>query len=162
MKDFENASKEMLAASSMERAPSWLAALGIRLLSETGAVAQALTQSLEMYNAIKDESGKKRLEERIRSLRFTFEQNAWKDALEKYRSIYHREPENLEELRPFRAEAERGLASILGEATVSPRIAKILSERFAFHYDEKKRDIASLTSTEQIQKTGIFVPSEQK
>jgi len=158
MNDYAAASKEMLTAASMENAPVWLASLGIRLLSESGALVQALNQSIELYRDITDPIAKFRIEYRVRSLHYTFEKQVWTEALKSYRQKNNADPSTLSELTSYRRDNERNLASVLDQSDLPEKLATILSEKFLFRFDTKTKTILASGDTAILEQTGIFKP----
>ncbi len=143
LKDFETASKHILRAAELEGAPSWLNSLAVRLLSETGALAESLRLCVSLYDQVNDTEGKDRLSMRIRSLNYKLQLRAWETALEEFRAQRLREPRSIMELSAlFRSRVREIASSVTGAGLVSD-LAVILGERFPFRYDKKFRKIQS-------------------
>jgi hypothetical protein len=155
--NFSRGSKELLAAAGMPRAPSYLNALGIRLLSETGALAQALKISLELYPSVRDAEGKYRLVRRVRSLNFALQRAAWESGLGSYKSKYHKAPDGLKDVASFVVSEIRSVASIVDD--IPADLASVVKEKFAFKYDKKKGQIEPADSMKEmdLEGTGIFL-----
>ncbi len=155
---YSEAAKEILRASSMESAPPYLTALGIRLLSETGALWQSLELALEIYPGLSDAEARYRLKKRIRSLRFALEKARWQDALQQFRRAYRKEPERLLALVPLLPTMGRDLSSM--EEGNEEDLATLLHEKFQFHYDSKTRSIVAQPSEKElgIDQVGIYRP----
>lgn len=156
--EYEEASRRIMQASQMEGAPAFLSSLGIRLLSESGALWQALELALEMYPQFSDIEARFRLRNRIRSLRFALERARWESALADYRAQYGHEPGSLLALAPFLPGVGREISSL--DDAVYEELAPLLHERFPFHYDAKSRSIVSIPSAEElgIDRAGIHRP----
>jgi len=156
--DYEIASKEILQAAEMEGAPSYLSSLGIRLLSESGALWQALELALEMYPQLGDLEARFRLQKRIRSLRYALEKARWDAALADYRTQRRKEPNGLLPLAPFLPDVGRELSAIDEDAAED--LLPLLREHFPFRYDSKSKSIVSSPSAEElgIDRAGIYRP----
>lgn len=135
LKDANLGSLYILRAARMDSAPSWISSLGVRVLSETGALAQALKLSLELYPGINDLEGRFRLKRRIRSLNYTLQYKGWESALKKYRAKWQAEPETIRELRPFLQSEVREVSSVFDDK-VSEELEEMIREPFAFYYDD--------------------------
>lgn len=101
LNDYPAAAKEMVIASRMPGAPPHLAALGVRLLSEGGALKQALATAIELHKTMHDPEAKERLEMRIRSVRYHLEELAWKEAVQTYYQTLKRWPSSIDELKKY-------------------------------------------------------------
>jgi hypothetical protein len=157
MGDYASAAPHILTAASLQGAPVWLTALGIRLLSESGALAQALKVCLELYSTVKTPLGQDRIKQRIHAIRFQMEKIALQAALKEYRNKHHAEPPGLEALRPFVFQ-DRELASVVSVDDAPEELRSVLVETFPFLYDPKTRSIQAPLSDKELRldQTGIF------
>jgi hypothetical protein len=163
MGDFHEGSKEMLKAASLEGAPTWLNSLGIRLLSQSGALIQALKLSLELYPGLRDEQGRDRLRLRIRSLNYSLHKSAWDRALAQYRKKEKGEPSNTEALYPYIGLELRNLSSLIDVGEVSEELAQVLGESFGFYYDPHQKVMLSRKehSDSLLDQTGVYFHSDE-
>jgi hypothetical protein len=141
MNDKANAAPLILKASTMTGAPQWISALGIRLLSETGALLQSLKLAISLYPAIQDSSGEERLTYRMRSLNYNLQKNVWIEALDEFKKINKKEPASLEALQPLLKSKARELASSFADEKLDPKIINLLNEKFAFRWNAKTHKI---------------------
>lgn len=141
MNDYEAAAKSMLTAARLANAPSWLSALGLRLLSESGATFSALEMSLQLYSSAQDIESAFRIKRRIRSLRFAMERSRWERALLSYRRTHHREPQNLGQLITEYNKTDREIASQGVSFNIPDELAPLFQERFPFYYDAQSKSI---------------------
>ncbi len=156
MKDYSAAAPHIIAAAKRSGAPSWLHSLGIRIFSETGRLTQALSLAISLLDSISDSEGRDRLILRIKSLKYNIELGLWKDALEKYRQINKKEPINILDLKPYKQQAEREIASILSDSVVPKEIYDILNEKYYFKYNGSMRTIEPVNDVpEQIKQFGL-------
>ena len=158
--DYSDAARHVLKAASLDGAPSWLNSLGIRLLSETGGYLSALKLSLELYGSLREETGRARLLNRIRSLKYHLEKTNWESALSAYRKERGREPAASAELHPRILEHNRDLASLLPTEVPGEEVAAVLAEDFGFRYDSVSRSIRADRPIENadVRLTGIHRP----
>jgi len=158
MGEYELASKHILKAAGLEKAPGFLSSLGVRLLSEAGGLWQALELAIEMYPNLSDLEGRVRLQKRIRSIRFALEQARWAEALQKFREQHHQEPRDLLALAPYLSQVGRDI-SALEEETLE--LASVLREKFSFQYDRASKSIVSVRSEQElgIDRTGVYRPN---
>lgn len=158
MNDYAAAAPHVLRAAALPGAPAWLTSLGIRLLSETGAMAQALKLAVELFPSLKEGIAKERLTLRIRSLRFHLERKAWEGALAAFRQTSGREPAGLEELAPLARNQVRDIAALVPTEDVPAEVATVLAERFHFRYDPVTRSIIARdpVSDRKLDKVGIY------
>jgi hypothetical protein len=158
MGDFRQGAKQLLIAASLPGAPPYLNALGIRLMSETGAIAQAMKLSLEIFPLVKDPEGIDRLTQRIRNLNFALQKAAWNRALTAYRARTHQEPDSLDDLRPYLFAEMRTVSSIVDNTPESLR--PMLKEVYQFRYSPQTRKIESTQRQLDLEldKLGVFVP----
>ncbi|MBI3295043.1 MAG: hypothetical protein HYZ71_09970 [Deltaproteobacteria bacterium] len=162
LKDYEGASRHILRAAEMEGAPSWLNALAVRLLSETGALEESLRLCISLYDQVTDTEGKDRLSLRIRSLNYKLQERAWISSLERYRVDHHREPRSTAELGPNVVTSVREVASSVAGNGIPVDLTVLLRERFPFRYDEKTRGIvSSVGGSIGPREVGIFRPKAQ-
>jgi tetratricopeptide (TPR) repeat protein len=162
--DFHEASREILKAAAMEGSPTWLSSLGIRLLSQSGALLQALKLSIELFPGIRDEDGRERLRMRIRSLSYSLQKSAWDHALLHFRKIHKTEPENLEALYPYVGLELREISSLMTVGDVSSELLPILHESFGFYYSPHEKAVVSSKEHADLllDKTGIYVHDDDK
>jgi tetratricopeptide (TPR) repeat protein len=158
VQDYEKASHHVLQAATLPKSPSWLVALGVRLLSETGSLTQALRTSVLIYPIVFDKEGKKRLIKRIRALNFGLQKAMWNSALTRYREKYNKYPQNQSELLLFFQASRRQLAALMGAQEIDLEIGEVLSEKFQFRYDRDTRSIISHDDRLELEfkKTGIY------
>jgi len=159
MGEMRSGAEHILRASRIEGAPAWLSSLGIRLLSQTGALAQALRMSIDLYLGLRNEEGRDRLRMRIRALNLGLQKAAWSQALENFRKANRSEPITLDELKPYLGPTVREVASILKNESLDD-LGPVLAERFPFRYDANTRSIVPLGNTKDLKlhKLGIYVP----
>jgi tetratricopeptide (TPR) repeat protein len=136
-KKYEEASRSMLKAASLPNAPPWLTALGIRLISETGAYFSALQVATDLYPSISEEEGKYRLKKRIRSLRFTLVKSAWERALKKFPMNQGRKPASTEEIVPLVKAELSELQTAMQSIHIHPDLEDLFQEPFRFQYNPK-------------------------
>lgn len=160
--NFSRGSKELLMAAGMAHAPSYLNALGIRLLSETGALAQALKMSIELFPLVKDREGQNRLVRRIRSLNYALQKAAWTNALSVYQKRYEKAPQQMRDIAPFASSELRTVASVVDDIPVE--LHPVLKEIFEFRYNPNHHDIESAQSLKSmdLEGTGIFIHGRGK
>lgn len=161
MNQYEEAAREILQAASLEGAPQWLHALGVGLLSETGAFANALKVAISLYTSVHDEEGLSRLARRIRVLRYSMIRASWEHALGQYRFRYGREPKRLDDLTPLHATYSRELASLFENVEVPNRLRTLFAESFLFKYDSSSRKIEAENPPSASELIGIHRPKEQ-
>lgn len=156
LKDAARGAQYMLRAARMNGAPPWISALGVRILSETGALAQALRQSLELYPGIKDSEGQFRLRRRMRALNFALQRKAWNSALATYREKRGGAPHSLGDLRPYLQSEIRGIASLF-QNEIPEEVGDILKETFPFVYDPQRQEIVPAfdANAEGLEDTGV-------
>lgn len=159
---YEEASAYILQAAAMPGAPPHLTALGIRLLSEAGSLAQALQISLQLYDNLSDLEAKYRLRKRVRSLCYALTLSSWKEALAKFRAANRREPGDISELSPLAQGSQRELSSLLDVAEVSGELAPLLEEKFEFRFDPATKRVLPLQPPEAlgIDPVGLHQPPE--
>lgn len=144
LNEYEGAAQEILLAARLPGAPSYLPALGIRLLSQTGALFHSLKMAVEfLIYAGTDIERKDRLIRRIRSLRFALQQAIWNESLELYRQQKSKEPDSISVLEEFAKPKLKQLARISDERVLSQDIQEILGEAFSFQYDTPSKRVIS-------------------
>ncbi len=151
MNDYEKAAPLIIRASLMPGAPQWISSLGIRLLSEQGALITALKSAIEIFPAIKEENGRKRLTMRIRSLNWNLQKQAYEESLKPH-------SENLVHLK-------RSLSSLLDNEEMEPDLVALLRERFEFTYSAEKKAVVGkdARTAELLEKVGIYhAPTQEK
>lgn len=158
MGEFKPAATRILAAAAMEGAPSWLSSLGIRLLTQTGSLAQALRMAISLYPALKEGEGQKRLTLRIRSLIYNLQKASWQAALASFRAEEHREPSSLTDIVPYLASKNREIASMLSNSEMPDRLRPLFAENHAFRYDLKEKQIVPLNPSPDLEKIGVYRP----
>lgn len=151
MNDYAAAYPHILKAASLPGAPPWLSSLGVRILSETGALLSSLKLSLDLFATLEDPEVKKRLIVQIRSIRYAIQKASLEKALVLYRNQYHHEPTNLAALQPLESGDSRELASIAGEGELNEEMQSILSERFPFQYEPESRSIISQKTMKELE-----------
>lgn len=161
MGKYKTAADNILKAASLNNAPDWLTALGLRLLSETGSLLQALRVSLNLYEGV-PESGKQRVLARIRSLRFNLMRLSWTQALEAFRKHKKTEPADLRDLVPYYRNTQRELASFFKNESFSPKLQKVFMERFAFRYNPQTKMIDAPGTDNDLSQIGIYVPQTKQ
>jgi tetratricopeptide (TPR) repeat protein len=145
--EYERASTQILRASEMEGSPQWLASLGVRLLSETGALTESLRLCIELYDQVRYVEGRDRLALRIRSLNYALQRHGWKSALERFTIVKGRKPIQTQELLPYISAQMRKISSSITGAGTPIQLAVLLRERFVFHYDPKLDEMVSNSKT---------------
>jgi len=156
MNDYAAASKYILRAASMNRAPNWLSSLGVRLLSQTGALMQSLNLAIELYGEMSHPEGKVRLLRRIRALNYHTQRSAWERALDEYRRTTGHPPPSSVALHPFVLGEVRSLASMVNREEAPHEVQTALGEKFGFHYDATTQSIAALHGNELAGELGIY------
>ncbi len=160
--DAEKAGQQILQASLLPNAPQWITSVGIRLLSEEGALLTALKTAVEIYPMIRDREAISRLDNRIRSLNWNLQKQAYETALVDFRKKYHREPSSIQELAPQR----RDISSMLEAKEIEDDAQRLLNEKFTFLYSPSKKQIEGKDRALQslLEKTGVYRPesSEEK
>lgn len=158
LSDNTAASSQILQAASLPNAPSWLTSLGIRVLSETGALTHALKLSVDLYSSVPNEADRNRILKQIRSLRFHIEKSAWEKALASFRTQRGQEPHDLEDLRPYIPIEERQLASIADPDAAPEELRPALTEAFNFSYSSHARSITSSKreKDQDLEQVGIY------
>lgn len=134
LNDPERGAEYILKAARLEGAPSWISSLGVRVLSETGALAQALKLSLDLFPGIKDPEGRDRLRRRIRSLNYGLQKKGWETALKKFRAEKKAEPLVISDLKPYLHSEVRAIATLF-EHKMEEELEELIREPFRFHYD---------------------------
>jgi len=151
--DYPKAATQMLKAAELPGAPAHLAALGVRLLSETGALEHTLSTALQFYQVNQGNSERQeRLRRRIRSISFVLQKRSWEKALEKFKAANGRAPSDTGEFVSLVDWRPRDLAA-------NEEMFKFLGERFLFRYDSDRRQIESVKSYTELQidpTLGIF------
>ena len=159
--DYHSAATHILRASSMENAPLWLSSLGIRLLSEEGSLINAINSAVELVKSASNPVTVERLSLRIRSLNYNYRKSEWTTALEEYRKKTGKVPASIETLRPYLANSQRTIASIveINQEELPEEILKILAEQFEFRLDPSTKSITSLDPSleRSLGKSGIFL-----
>lgn len=165
LKDYASAAPLILKASTMANSPSWLSALGVRLLSESGQYYQALHTSLGLLPFLKDPEGKKRLLLRIRALNYQLQKKYWNDALTAYYNKNKKYPDELSLLRNDFANQRRELSSLrLLTNETEEDSSSILDEQFPFKLSPTKTEVVSANpeQTKTLESLGIFSNTNKK
>ncbi len=164
MKEYKLAASHIFKAGSLEGAPSWLPALGIRLLSETGSLMQALDLSISLYADMRDTEGRYRLIQRIRNINFAIQKAGWEKALQAFLKTKKRRPVGVEELAAYLPNFERGVASLIANRERDDFLVSSLKEVFAFKYDLKANRVVSAVDPKDlgIDRVGIYRGKEEK
>lgn len=152
---YGEAAEHVLRAAAMEGSPRWLSSLGIRLLSETGSLAQALRQAVALFPMVRDPEGRRRLVLRIRALRYALQKASWKRALEEYRKARGGEPGTLADLAPWRDGQNREIASVLEGTEVPEDLLPSFAEAFSFRYDPNTKRIVPVNVQPELELSGI-------
>jgi hypothetical protein len=158
MGQFDEAARYMLLAARSEGAPPWLSSLGIRLLSQSGALWSALEIALQLYSENSTAEGQQRLKNRIRSLRFEIQKEQWSEALAAFIEKHRTPPENLDAVRPY-LKNSRDLASVEAPWKDAPELTPLLSEVFPFGLNNRGEIVPLLSAAEVKQlRAGIYTP----
>ncbi len=158
MGQFKPASGHILTAAEMTGAPPWLPSLGIRLLSETGSLAQALRMAIGLVPALKDEEGKLRLMVRIRSLVYSLQKASWEAALDGFRKEHKSEPSNMGDIQPHFVSQTREIASVLGDTDMPDEVRPLFAEVHSFRYDSAEKKIVPVKLDPTLERSGIYRP----
>lgn len=160
--DFQGAAHHILKAASLEGAPAWLSALGIRLLSETGAQVNALEMAIGLYSEMKHPEARERLMARIRSLNFEMQKTAWTKALAVFKRAQQKKPQRIEEIARYLAPYRRSLAAHPLTEEEDRKLLPALREVFPFRYDPGKDEVVPAIDVLRLglDKTGIFRQGE--
>jgi hypothetical protein len=156
MQQFKPAAAHILAAAAMNGAPAHLASLGIRLLSETGSLAQALRMAVSLFPAMRDEEGKTRVRSRVRSLVYALQKASWQSAVEAYREERKAEPPDLTAVRPHFVSKNREIASVLDAGEIHEDLLPLFAEAHAFRYDPKEKKIVPIRPEPALERAGIY------
>jgi len=160
MGQYEAASEKIMRASTLEGAPFWLASLGIRILSETGARMHALRMAIDLHSKLFDRGSRARLRIRVMALNFALQESAWKKALTLFRAKNKSEPANIEALRALFRGQTREIASLFAGTEISEELRPLISKRYEFRYNRVKKDVVSVKSTEELGfgNVGVYRP----
>lgn len=163
MGDYRAAAPYILKAGSLPQAPGWLSALGIRLLSETGALFQSLKLSVELYEGLESSESQRRLKMRIRNLNYAIQKSNWEKAVVSYQEKYRRDPMSLDQVKDYAQGQMRELSSILDPGNLHSELLSLLAERFDFYFDREQRQVRSRISPEQLglERIGVFKKEAQ-
>lgn len=159
----EKGGAELLKAAALPGAPAYLSALGIRLLSESGAQFTALQSAISLYESVSDLEGQFRLRGRIRSLNYSLQKAAWLDGIRQYRELYRREPAALAEVQAL-AKPQVDYNSMVQNMEVPEELRSLLQEKFQFRYDPAERNVQGMLPPEdkQLEQTGIYRNEKEK
>lgn len=160
-KKYAEASRAMLKAASLPHAPPWLNALGIRLISETGAYFSALQVAMDLYPSIAEEEGKYRLKKRIRSLRFTLLRTAWERAVKRFPASHGRKPASTEDIVPLVKSELSDMSVAMQSIQIHPDLEEVFKEPFHFSYNPQSGKIdfghnLSAQDLTELEDTGIY------
>lgn len=158
MRQFKPAAEHILIAADLEGAPYFLTSLGIRLLSETGSIAQTLRMAVSLIPALKDAGAKTLLLTRIRGLIYSLQKAGWQAALEAYRQDKKAEPPSLLAVQPRFISQTRELASVLALGEIPEEVRPLFAEAHSFRYDPKEMKIVPIKSDPVLEHTGIYSP----
>jgi len=165
LNDFAKAAPHILKASQLPGSPAYLSSLGIRLLSETGALGHALESALELFQNAGNGETRLRLLARIRSIRWNLEKQKWEAALIHFKTKHSgKPPKTLTDLIPYIYEdMNREIASLFLSKNSSSELKPLLSEVFRFQLS-KEGTIEPLDSrdAETFSQTGVYLPKEVK
>ncbi len=156
MQQYKPAAREILTAASLEGAPTWLTSLGIRLLSETGTLAQALRLAVSLVPAMRDNDGKARLLSRIRSLVYALQKASWQAALEGFRKQKHSEPKGIDDIRSHFISQTREIASVITTAEIPEDVVPLFAEVHSFRYDSAEKKIVPVKPQPALEQSGIY------
>jgi hypothetical protein len=163
MNEPQKGAAELLKAAALPRAPAYLTALGIRLLSESGAQFTALQSAISLYDSVADLEGQYRLRLRIRSLHYALQKAAWVDGIRQYRQTYRREPAGLNEVRDL---AKPGIDynALIQRIEVPDDLRPLLQETFQFSYDPKNQTVHGILAPDdqQLEQTGAYRNEKEK
>lgn len=153
---YAEASKYILRAAALPGAPYWLSALGVRLLSESGALRQALQLTADLYAATGDERTQERLIRRARSLNFAIQKSSWEELAHRFTDSKRRAPTSLSELEI--AGTWREPSSALDGEGLPDAIKLVLQERFLFRWDNARKAVVSVRTEKEmgLDPVGIF------
>lgn len=144
----EEASKYILKAAQLERAPEWLSSLGIRIFNETGNLFQSLQMSLDLYPSLSHEESKMRLARNIRALNYQIQKKIW-----------------IEKNKPSLSK-ERIPASFLKELRVPDNedVKELLNESFQFDWDPQKKQVLAKNAIglKDLENVGVYIPKHLK
>jgi hypothetical protein len=163
MNDYAHAAPAILRASQMERAPDWLASLGIRLFEEDLALEQALRLAIEVYPQSSSRHARELLRTRIRLVRFAREKQRLQKAIVRYKREKKKFPATLEEAKPFlEAETTRTLSSLRLEQSDAEELAPVIRETFKFDYDPSSGTVKAAPEIRWMEtaRLGIYKPQE--
>ncbi len=142
--DYTSAAPLILRAGGMRNAPKWLSSLGLRLLSESGSLINAIAAAVEVAKVSKDPVNLLYVNNRIRALNYHIQKKEFAD-----RHL------------GTKSGGDRQLASLdfSAQTDVPDLVKQTLSERFPFRWDAKEKRAFPLDSEleARIGKTGIFV-----
>ncbi len=158
LKDYASAAPFILKASKMARAPEWLSSLGIRLLSESGQLYQALKTSLELIPQVRNQEAISRLSLRVRSLNYKIQKLQWEEALTQHLKKHTTFPHDISELKEEVIAKSRELSSLIENEKTSEATKIFLTENFKFKLDRTNKKIISTTpeETNALENVGIF------
>lgn len=159
--DYEAAAPYILRASAMKDAPDWVSSLGVRLLSETGTLMNAISSAIEMSRFSANTTNLYFLKERVRSLVFNIQKKDWSDAVAEFRKRNKREPASLDEVASLNLRKSRELSSLstFKDESIPELVQSELAEKYAFRYDGKTKSVVSVDPEleKQLGKTGVYV-----
>lgn len=166
MDDYVAAYPHILKAASLPGAPPWLTSLGVRVLSQTGALMSSLKLSVDLFKSLEVPEAKKRMAVQIRSIRYAIEKRSLDEALVFFRKKHRREPSSLADLQSLASSDSRELSSIAGDgqSNENEEVQSMLNESFPFQYEPKSKSIVSLKTMKElgIDEVGIHPTAEKK
>jgi hypothetical protein len=144
----ELASKYILKAANLERAPEWLSSLGIRIFNESGNLFQSLQMSLDLYPSLIHDESKIRLSRTIRSLNYQIQKKMW---VQKNKPTYSADKIPTSFLKTLRIPDNEDLKTLL-------------SEKFEFDWDTKKNQALArnIAEAKDLENVGVYIPPHQQ
>lgn len=157
---YAEASEQILRAAELPGAPFWLSALGVRLLSEAGALRQALQLTVELYASTNDPRKHDRLMRRVRSLNYAIQKSEWEQAAARFLRRAGRAPASLSDLE----RVARREPSALEPSAVPEPVARALEERFPFRWDSARKTVMPMRDPREwgLEPVGIFRPGRSE
>lgn len=158
----EAAAPYLLRAATLEGAPSWLAAMGARVLSETERLPQQLRRLVDLYPQLPPGLARERLAQRIRAVRIRYEKERLERAVAAFQTKARRPPASLEEAVPYLETHSRALASLDDVARDDPdarrELAALFAERIRFRYDRATGALRSENVDPALEQLGVYSP----
>ncbi|NBW99995.1 hypothetical protein EBR03_10535, partial [bacterium] len=163
-KDTASAAPHILRASQLPGAPQFINSLGIGLLGQAGATQFALQSAVDLFESAPSLEAKTRLAQRIRSLRWHLQKDAWEKALAVYlKKNPGKKPSMLQNIAPhLPALHTRGISSLELNGRPSPELTALLAEKFAFRLTPNGSGIESANPREskELEHIGVYLQKE--